>query len=79
MATKKKRGKIVINRELCKGCHMCISACPQKVIFPSKKLNLKGYYPAEYEESSADENRRCTGCTMCAIVCPDVAIEVYRE
>ena len=79
MATKKKRGKIVINRELCKGCHMCIPACPQKIIFPSKKLNLKGYYPAECEENPTDENRRCTGCTMCAIVCPDVAIEVYRE
>lgn len=79
MAKKKKRGKIIIDRELCKGCHMCISACPQKAIFPSKISNLKGYYPAEYRESETDENRGCTGCTLCAIVCPDVAIEVYRE
>jgi 2-oxoglutarate ferredoxin oxidoreductase subunit delta len=79
MVTKKKRGKIIIDRERCKGCHICISACPQKVIFASKKLNLKGYYPAECRESETDENRRCTGCTMCALVCPDVAIEVYRE
>ena len=79
MASKKKRGKIIINRDLCKGCHVCVTACPQKVIIPSKKLNLKGYYPAECKEPEGEKDRGCTGCTLCAVVCPDVAIEVYRE
>ena len=77
MAKKTKRCKITIDRELCKGCTMCISLCPKNLITSSSKLNLKGYYPAEYTEIG--KNHACTGCTICAIICPDVAIEVYRE
>jgi 2-oxoglutarate ferredoxin oxidoreductase subunit delta len=79
MTTKKKRGKIIVDKERCKGCQICISACPQNVIRTSTKLNQKGYYPAECIEPDETGNPQCTGCTMCAIVCPEVAIEVYRE
>lgn len=79
MAKKAKRCKITIDRELCKGCTMCISLCPKNLITTSSKLNRKGYFPAEYMEMEEKENHACTGCTICAIVCPDVAIEVYRE
>lgn len=80
MAKKKKTGKITIDRELCKGCSLCASVCPQELIAVSEKLNQKGYYPAEYIESGMEkEERRCNACTTCAIICPDVAIEVYRE
>jgi 2-oxoglutarate ferredoxin oxidoreductase subunit delta len=75
---KKKRGKITIDRELCKGCYLCISVCPQEVISTSSKLNQMGYYPAEFKENPK-KDKRCTGCAMCATICPDVAIEVYRE
>ncbi len=79
MATKKtKKGKITIDRELCKGCYLCISVCDQEVISASKKLNQKGYYPAEFKENKKKGNK-CMACSMCAIICPDVAIEVYRE
>ena len=79
MAKKTKKGKITIDRELCKGCYLCISVCPSDLIAVSDKLNQKGYYPAEYMEiDSKEKNRKCTGCTMCAITCPDIAIEVYR-
>ena len=80
MTKKKKQGKITIDRELCKGCYLCASVCPNQLIVVSEKLNQKGYYPAEYIESGLDkEDRKCTACTTCAIICPDVAIEVYRE
>jgi len=78
MAKKPQRGKIVIDRELCKGCSLCMPVCPQKVIITSKKLNLKGYSPAEFKENVAEGEKGCTGCALCAIVCPEVAIEVYR-
>ena len=68
------RGKIVISRELCKECGLCIHFCPKKVIAQSGKLNAAGYQSAEYKD-----NGECTGCAVCAIVCPEVAIEVYRE
>ena len=76
----KKKGTITIDKELCKGCYLCISACPDELITISDKLNQKGYYPAEFTETYKEqENRKCTGCATCALVCPDIAIEVYRE
>ena len=63
---------IIIDREACKGCCLCIHVCPKKSIRISKSLNEKGYYPAEPEEQSD-----CTGCEFCMIVCPEMAVEVY--
>jgi len=80
MAKKTRQGKITIDRDLCKACYLCISVCPNQLISISKKLNQKGYYPAEFHKGThGGENRRCTGCATCATVCPDIAIEVYRE
>lgn len=79
MVKKTKKGKITIDGELCKGCYLCISVCPDQLISVSDKLNQKGYYPAEFiETDKIEEDRRCTGCTLCAVICPDIAIEVYR-
>lgn len=66
--------KITVNEELCKGCGMCVNACPKKILELSKaKINAKGYHPATMTDES-----KCTGCTSCAIMCPDVAITVER-
>ena len=73
-----KKGFIRINRTFCKGCGLCIAACPKGSIKISKGLSMRGYHPAEYVESEKGQDRRCTGCALCAIICPDVAIEVFR-
>ena len=65
--------KIKINKDRCKGCALCISACPQKLITESGKLNKRGVYYVEF-----NDDKKCTGCAMCAIICPDVCIEVYK-
>jgi len=70
------KGRIEIDREKCKGCHLCIAFCPKECITVSPTINEKGYFPAEYSDNQDDPC--CTGCTVCAVVCPDVAIEVYR-
>jgi 2-oxoglutarate ferredoxin oxidoreductase subunit delta len=67
------KGKIVIDQELCKGCELCISFCPKKLITLSDKLNAAGYLPSIFTDSE-----ECTGCASCAVICPEVAIEVYR-
>ena len=69
------QGRIVIDSEHCKGCALCIFACPQNVIRQSCAFNSKGYQPAEL----ADALGGCTGCAVCALVCPDAAITVYRQ
>ena len=78
MTIKPKKGRIVIDSKLCKGCYFCMSVCPNELIVISTESNEKGYYPAEFTETNAGENRKCTGCAMCAVICPDIAIEVYR-
>ena len=72
------KGKIIIARERCKGCHVCFDVCPKEIIEADGDLNRKGYTPARFKEEDNQGKDGCTACTMCAIVCPEVAIEVYR-
>ncbi|MEA1964354.1 MAG: ferredoxin family protein [Candidatus Aerophobetes bacterium] len=67
-------GYIKIDREKCKGCGLCISACPEKVINFSNTFNQKGYHPVEFN----DPEKRCTVCGFCYLICPDASITVYR-
>lgn len=65
-------GLVVIDAELCKGCSLCVSACPVKVLRLGGGLNCHGYHPAEYAGSG------CTGCGICFYACPEPgAITVY--
>lgn len=66
------QGDIVVNNERCKGCEVCITACPNDVIGMSDNVNSKGYHYAEAK------NDACIGCANCAVVCPDGVITVYR-
>jgi len=66
--------KITVNETLCKGCELCTTVCPKKIVELSKdKINAKGYYCAHCTDDSL-----CTGCTACAVMCPDCAITVER-
>jgi len=67
-------GKIKIDTEKCKGCGLCVEACPKNVIVISEHPNKNGYLPAE-----VINDIECFGCALCAIMCPDAAIEVYRD
>jgi 2-oxoglutarate ferredoxin oxidoreductase subunit delta len=68
-------GKIVVNKEYCKGCELCTAACAFKLIRLGKEFNRSGYYFIEF----TDPEGKCTGCALCAEMCPDVAIEVWKE
>ncbi|MDR1216427.1 MAG: 4Fe-4S binding protein [Treponema sp.] len=69
-----KKGKIEIDRELCKGCYLCIRACPVKVLSKEDAANSAGTYPV-----IASNMEKCIACGNCYAVCPDVCIAVYEE
>ncbi len=66
------RGTVRLNIETCKGCELCVDACPQESLALSKEINAKGYHYAVLVQDN------CTGCINCALVCPDAVITVYR-
>ncbi len=68
------KGTIVVDRERCKGCGVCVSACPCDVLALSNEVNGKGYQVAMMANPDA-----CIGCASCGIVCPDSCITVYRQ
>ena len=68
-------GKIIIDKERCKGCGLCVEVCQSKCIVISRQSNPMGYFPAQPDKNGD----LCTGCAICALVCPDAAIEVWRE
>ncbi len=70
---KTKKGKIVVDKERCKGCQLCIVTCPKKQITLSQDFNAKGYHFVLFQDAG-----ECTACTMCGRICPDMAIEIYK-
>ncbi len=68
------KGTVVIDKERCKGCNLCVVACPVQVLALAVEVNAKGY---NYSEMAHPED--CVGCASCAIVCPDSCITVYRQ
>ena len=67
------KGTVAFNVETCKGCELCIDACPQESLGLSGEINAQGYHYAVLVKDN------CTGCVNCALVCPDAVITVYRE
>ncbi len=67
--------KLTIDEVLCKGCGLCVRACPKGILALSKtKINAKGYHPAELTDAAS-----CVGCASCAKTCPDVVIRIEKD
>jgi 2-oxoglutarate ferredoxin oxidoreductase subunit delta len=65
--------EIKFRRERCKGCGLCVEACPKQILTVSSKINRAGYPVAKIEDMET-----CTGCALCAEMCPDVVITVFK-
>lgn len=68
------RGTVLIDRNRCKSCELCVHHCPQGVLRMEDVYNVRGYRPVVLDE----HERQCTGCAVCAVVCPDVVFTVFR-
>jgi 2-oxoglutarate ferredoxin oxidoreductase subunit delta len=66
------RGTVKIDVEACKGCDLCVYACPPGVlVMTTDRFNQRGYRYPELQSG-------CTGCQACAQVCPDFVFEVWK-
>ncbi len=66
--------RAIFNEDRCKGCELCISVCPKKIVaIACDRINKKGFNPAYVTDQS-----KCIGCAFCAMICPDLAIEVEK-
>jgi 2-oxoglutarate ferredoxin oxidoreductase subunit delta len=63
-----------IDKNRCKGCGLCVTVCPKKVLEITDQVNTKGYFPA-YRARPND----CIYCALCCTICPDVAITITED
>ena len=68
-----KKGQVMVDREMCKGCMLCLRACPVKILEADTESSASGSYPVK-----AVNIDKCIACGNCYEVCPDVCIEVYE-
>lgn len=67
------RGAVVVDTQRCKGCNLCVVACPAGVLDLNAEVNDKGYH---YSYMKNEE--KCIGCASCGEVCPDGCITIYK-
>lgn len=69
------RGRsLIVDRDRCKGCELCIEVCPVKVLEAAAQLNSRGVFPPVLKRDG-----KCTLCTLCENMCPDLAIYILPD
>jgi len=66
--------QITIDKACCKGCNICLTACPKKIFVKSKKRNNYGTSMPDVKDPD-----NCVECRMCERLCPDGAIDVKGD
>lgn len=67
-------GSVVVHKQNCKSCGLCVEFCPRKVLQRGKEVNAMGYRAVEYRGDG------CIACRVCQLVCPEPgAIDVNEE
>ena len=75
MSKGKVHGRVIVHEDECKGCALCVEACPVDTLaIATTRLNHIGYHPVEFLDCG------CTGCGVCFYACPEPgALRVVRE
>jgi 2-oxoglutarate ferredoxin oxidoreductase subunit delta len=75
MSKGKVHGHVTVHEDECKGCALCVEACPVDALAISPvKLNRIGYHPVEFLDCG------CTGCGVCFYACPEPgALRVNKD
>ncbi len=62
------QNEVLLSKESCNGCGLCVTTCPQLVFEQGQKNNIP----------SVSHKERCYGCLACEEDCPKGAIIVHR-
>lgn len=66
--------KVIIAKDTCKGCGLCVTVCPKTILRLSEsEINAKGYSPVEVTDMAL-----CIGCAACARMCPDLVFTIEK-
>ncbi len=70
------KGTVAFDRDRCKGCGLCVAACPEHMLtLDGSVINRLGYHPAHVADGREDD---CIACALCAVMCPDQVITVEK-
>jgi 2-oxoglutarate ferredoxin oxidoreductase subunit delta len=66
---------VEIAADRCKGCELCVSACPRDVLaLDATVVNALGHHPIRLTDPAG-----CTSCALCARICPDTVFNIYAR
>ncbi|MCL1823461.1 MAG: 4Fe-4S binding protein [Oscillospiraceae bacterium] len=66
--------KMKVDFDRCKGCGLCVDACPKGIVkMRDEKLNKEGYITAV-----CVNQEDCIACALCAVMCPDCVITITK-
>ncbi len=68
------RGRPEIDEEKCKGCALCVGACPEKIL----QMSTDAFNRQGLPFAVCTDAEKCTACQFCAIICPDAAVRVLK-
>ena len=60
--------EVVINRNWCKGCGICVAFCPEKALELDAQEKACWVHP-----------EKCRRCGLCELRCPDIALELVKQ
>jgi 2-oxoglutarate ferredoxin oxidoreductase subunit delta len=74
LAAKKKDIVILIDRDLCKGCDICVKVCKPEGL---RLVDAPDKWEGAVVEMKDPE--LCNFCRLCELQCPDFAIRILRK